>query len=165
MIDLANKIYFDKIRYILSSIPNLNISNDELVVTLCILLLQEESTQVSIESIRNLTGFDVKLIDNVITTLAAKHYLEVVVSGNQVNFSVDNMFSLKEVDSIDKKDVFAIFEDEFSRTFSQKELVRVNEWMKIYSRDELLEGLRAASIMNKLDLNYINRILENNRNG
>ena len=85
MIDLANKIYFDKIRYILSSIPNLNISNDELVVTLCILLLQEESTQVSIESIKNLTGFDVKLIDNVITTLAT-----------------GILFSLKEVDSIDK---------------------------------------------------------------
>lgn len=163
MIDLANKVYFDKIRYVLSNIEKLGLSNDELVVSLSILLLQEEQNQVSIESIKQLTNLDVKFIDNIITRLAAKHYLEIVVTGTQVNFSVDNLFSLKEVNPQEMTDIFKLFEEEFSRIFSQKELVRINEWTKEYSHEEIIEALRAASIMDKLDLNYINRILENNR--
>lgn len=163
MIDLANKVYFDKIRYVLSNIEKLGLTNDELVVSLSILLLQEEQSQVSIESIKKLTNLDVKFIDDIVTRLAGKRYLEIVVDGTQVNFSVDNLFSLKEVGPVEMTDIFKIFEDEFSRIFSQKELVRINEWTKVYSDDEIIDALRSASIMNKLDLNYINRILENNR--
>ncbi|NLC34266.1 MAG: DnaD domain protein [Erysipelothrix sp.] len=164
MIDLANKVYFDKIRYVLSNIPKFDLTNDELIIVLAILLLRENNEQISVLSIQNLTDLDERLIDTCIETLAAKRYLEIVVDKTVVNFSVDNLFNLKEVDTTDVKDIFKIFEDEFARILTQRELVKINEWLKEYERDEIIEALRSASIMNKLNFNYIHKILENNRN-
>lgn len=163
MTDLINNVYFDKIRYVLVKISDLNLSSQEILVVLSILILQEQGSLVSVETLVKQTNLDNKEVDDIVTLLASKRYLEVVVTNGRVNFSVDNIFSLKEEVNIDVKDIFKIFEDEFSRILNQRELVRLNEWTKVYTRDEILDGLRSASIMSKLDFNYINKILENNR--
>lgn len=164
MTDLINNIYFDKIRFVLSKIPQLDLSSDELMIILTILILKEQGDLVCVETIQKQTGMAIKDIDNIVTILAGKRYLEVEVKGSVVNFSVDNLFALKQDVNLDVSDLFKIFEDEFSRMLNQRELVRINEWMKKYSREEILDALRSASIMEKLDFNYINKILENNRN-
>ncbi len=164
MTDLINNVYFDKIRYILTKIVPLDLNSSEVMVVLVILILQEQNQIVSIESIVKQTGLAIKEVDETITRLAAKRYLEVKVDGSSVNFCVDSLFDLKQDVNLDVSDIFKVFEDEFSRMLNQRELVRINEWMKIYTREELIDALRSASIMEKLDFNYINRILENNRN-
>ena len=164
MTDLINNVYFDKIRYILVKISDLNLSSQEVLVVLSIILLQEQGSLVSVETLVKQTNLDNKEVDDIVTLLASKRYLEVIVTNGRVNFSIDNIFSLKEEANIDVKDIFKIFEDEFSRILNQRELVRLNEWTKVYTREEILDGLRSASIMSKLDFNYINKILENNRN-
>lgn len=163
MIDLINKVYFDKIRYILDNLPKLDISHSELVVVLSIILLQEQGYTVSVESIINQTGMSLVEVDEVVTILAGKRYLEIEVNNSAVDFNVDNIFNLKTENNLDASDLFKIFEEEFSRLLTQKELVKLNQWQKDYSRDEIIDALRAASIMNKFNFNYINRILENNR--
>lgn len=163
MIDLINKVYFDKIRYILDNLPKLDISHSELVVVLSIILLQEQGYIVSVESIINQTGMSLVEVDEVVTILAGKRYLEIEVKDSAVDFNVDNIFNLKTENNLDASDLFKIFEEEFSRLLTQKELVKLNQWQKDYSRDEIIDALRAASIMNKFNFNYINRILENNR--
>ncbi len=162
MTDFINSVYFDKIRYVLSKIPQLDLSSDELMLVLSILILQEEGQVVSVESIKRQTGLDIKEIDKIVTILAGKRYLEVEVVDTAVNFSVDNIFKLKPEVNLDVSDLFKIFEEEFSRLLNQRELVRLNEWMKKYKREEIIDALRSASIMEKLDFNYINKILENN---
>lgn len=162
MTDFINSVYFDKIRYVLSKIPQLDLSSDELMLVLSILILQEEDQVVSVESIKRQTGLDIKEIDKIVTILAGKRYLEVEVVDTAVNFSVDNIFKLKPEVNLDVSDLFKIFEEEFSRLLNQRELVRLNEWMKKYKREEIIDALRSASIMEKLDFNYINKILENN---
>lgn len=162
MTDFINSVYFDKIRYVLSKIPQLDLSSDELMLVLSILIIQEEGQVVSVESIKRQTGLDIKEIDKIVTILAGKRYLEVEVVDTAVNFSVDNIFKLKPEVNLDVSDLFKIFEEEFSRLLNQRELVRLNEWMKKYKREEIIDALRSASIMEKLDFNYINKILENN---
>lgn len=162
MIDLINQVYFDKIRFILSNLAKLDLSDREVVVVLTILLLQEDVSIVSVESIINQTGLSITEVDEVVTLLAGKGFLEIEVKNSLVNFNVDNIFNLKSEANLDVSDIFKIFEEEFSRILTQKELVRLNEWQKKYSRDEIIEALRNASIMEKYNFNYINRILENN---
>ncbi len=162
MIDLINQVYFDKIRFILSNLAKLDLSDREVVVVLTILLLQEDGSIVSVESIINQTGLSITEVDEVVTLLAGKGFLEIEVKNSLVNFNVDNIFNLKSEANLDVSDIFKIFEEEFSRILTQKELVRLNEWQKKYSRDEIIEALRNASIMEKYNFNYINRILENN---
>ncbi|NLC54364.1 MAG: DnaD domain protein [Erysipelothrix sp.] len=164
MTDLINKIYFDKIRWILAHLKELDVSSDEIVVILAIVVLNEEKLEVNIESIANLTPLTSKQVDDAITLLAAKRYLEIKVCAGEVSFSIDQIFELKKQVNNDVVDLFKIFEEEFSRLLTQNELVRLNEWISEYDRDVIIESLRNASIMQKLNFNYINRILENSKN-
>lgn len=161
---LVNEIYFDKIRWILSHLKELDISSDEIVVILSIVILKEQKLGVSIESISQLTPLSNKEVDDAITLLASKRYLEIKVCAGEVGFNINQIFELKKDVNSDVIDLFQIFEEEFARLLSQPELVRINDWIKEYSRDAIIDALRNASIMEKLHFDYINRILENSKN-
>ena len=160
---IVNEIYFDKIRWILSHLKELDISSDEIVVILAIVVLKEKKQVVNIESIVSITHLKTREVDDAISLLAAKRYLEIKICAGEVSFNVDNIFELKKDVNNDVVDLFLIFEEEFARLLTQIELVRLHEWVSEYNRDEIIEALRSASIMEKLNFNYINRILENNK--
>lgn len=161
---IAHEIYFDKIRWILTNLDQLELTADELVVILSIVVLKEQSKVVSIESIAKLTSFSKDDVDQAITLLASKRYLEIKICAGEVSFKVDNIFKLQKQVNDKVKDLFKIFEEEFKRLLTQTELRQLNEWVNLYSRDTIIEALRNASIMDKLHFNYINRILENQAN-
>ena len=163
MNDIVNEIYFDKLRWVMLHLKELDISSDEVIVILSIITLQEQRAEVNIDSITNLVPLSKKQVDNAITLLASKRYLEIKICAGEVSFNIDSIFQLKKEVNSDVIDLFKIFEEEFSRMLTQNELVRLNEWIKLYSRDQIINALRNASIMNKLHFNYINAILENDK--
>lgn len=156
-----DEIYFDNIRFVLSHLKQLDLSSDEIVVVLLILMLQEKNKLVDINQIVTYSQFDEKQVDDIITLLASKYYLEIKIVKGQVNFDLSKLFTLETANNLDVSNLFKIFEEEFKRILTQNELVRLNEWLKLYSKELIIEALRRASIMNKLNFNYINRILEN----
>lgn len=164
MNNAINEIYFDKIRWILSHLKELDVSSNEIIVILSIVILKEQNSQVNIESITNLTPLSNKEVDDAITLLASKRYLEINICAGEVSFNIDQIFELKKEVNNDVVDLFKIFEEEFSRMLTQNELTRLNDWIKEYKRDDIIEALRNASIMEKLHFDYINRILENSKN-
>lgn len=164
MTKIINEIYFDKVRWILSHLKELDISSDEVIVILMIVILKESKMEVNIEKIANLTSLTQKEVDDAISLLASKRYLEIKICAGEVSFNIDQLFELKKDVNSDVVDLFEIFEEEFARMLTQTELVRLNEWIEVYSRDAIIDALRNASIMQKLHFNYINRILENNKN-
>lgn len=164
MTSYINEVYFDKIRWILLHLKELDISPDEIVVILSIVALQEQRLEVNINSIAQMTTLSNKKVDDAITLLASKRYLEIKVCAGNVSFNIDNIFKLEKDINHDVKDLFQIFEEEFSRLLTQRELERLNEWVVNYDRDTIIDALRNASIMEKLNFNYINRILENSKN-
>lgn len=163
MTKIVNEIYFDKVRWILSHLKELDISSDEIIVILMIVVLKEQNLEVNIEKIANLTPLSHKEVDDAITLLASKRYLEIKICAGEVGFNIDQVFELKKEVNNEVLDLFEIFEEEFARMLTQAELVRLNGWIEDYSRDEIIEALRSASIMQKLHFNYIDRILENNK--
>lgn len=158
---MVNEIYFDKIRWILSHLKELDISSNETVVLLSIVVLKEKGLAVNNETINSLTPLTAKQVDDAITLLASKHYLEIKVCASEVSFHIDKIFELKKEVNNDVIDLFQIFEEEFSRMLTQNELVRLNEWIETYSKDEIIHALRQASIYRNLHFNYIDKILEN----
>lgn len=158
-----NEVYFDKLRWILSHLKDLDISSNEVVVILSIVILKEQVKPVNIGTISNASNLSHKQVDDAITLLASKHYLQIKVCAGDVTFNVDNIFEMKKEVNDEVVDLFEIFEEEFSRMLTQTELVRLNEWIKEYSRDSIVNALRNASIMGKLHFNYINGILRNDK--
>lgn len=162
MISLViDEIYFDRIRWILSNLKKLDVSANEVLVLLSIVILKEENREVNIQSLADKTPLSNKEVDDAITLLASKRYLDIKICAGEVSFNIDKIFDLKKEVNNDVKDLFKLFEEEFSRLLTQNELVKLNAWIKEYSRQDIIEALRSASIMNKLHFNYIDRILEN----
>lgn len=162
MISLViDEIYFDRVRWILSNLKKLDVSANEVLVLLSIVILKEENREVNIQSLADKTPLSNKEVDDAITLLASKRYLDIKICAGEVSFNIDKIFDLKKEVNNDVKDLFKLFEEEFSRLLTQNELVKLNAWIKEYSRQDIIEALRSASIMNKLHFNYIDRILEN----
>lgn len=159
-----NEVYFDKVRWILSHLKDLDISSNEIIVILSIIILKEKNQTVNIKTISNSSNLTHKQVDDAITLLASKNYLQIKVCAGDVTFNVDNIFDMKKEVNDAVVDLFEIFEEEFSRMLTQAELVRLNEWIKEYSRDDIINALRNASIMKKLHFDYINAILRNDSN-
>lgn len=158
---MIDEIYFDRIRWILSNLKKLDVSANEVLVLLSIVILKEENREVNIQSLADKTPLSNKEVDDAITLLASKRYLDIKICAGEVSFNIDKIFDLKKEVNNDVKDLFKLFEEEFSRLLTQNELVKLNAWIKEYSRQDIIEALRSASIMNKLHFNYIDRILEN----
>lgn len=160
---IVNEIYFDKLRWVMLHLKELDISSDEVIVILSIITLQEQKKEVNLEQITNLVPMSKKQVDNSITLLASKRYLDIKICAGEVSFNIDSIFKLEKAVNNDVIDLFKIFEEEFKRMLSQNELVRLNTWISKYSRSQIINALRNASIMDKLHFNYINAILENDK--
>lgn len=59
------------------------------------------------------------------------------------------------------KNLFALFEKEFARPISQREMERLSEWLHLYDEELIVLALREALIQGKTSFDYINRILMN----
>ena len=60
-----------------------------------------------------------------------------------------------------KNDLNQIFETEFQRPLSNDEFTKLNQWLKIYDKKKIIMSLRKASMYQKLNFAYIEKILEN----
>ena len=60
-----------------------------------------------------------------------------------------------------ESNIFDLFESEFKRPLSSRELQRISEWLHLYDETSITFALRDASMRNILNFDYINRILEN----
>ena len=80
------------------------------------------------------------------------------------------MISFRNVakDIIEKNDLFTLFEKEFRRVLSQKEITTIAEWDRIYGYDKIVDALRIAVINRmmtdkEISFNYIGKILANGK--
>lgn len=59
------------------------------------------------------------------------------------------------------REIFNTFEEEFKRPLSSNELIKLSDFINKFGEEKTIEALRKASIYQKLNFDYINRILEN----
>ena len=64
--------------------------------------------------------------------------------------------------------MFTLFEKEFRRVLSQKEITTIAEWDRIYGYDKIVDALRIAVINRmmtdkEISFNYIGKILANGK--
>ena len=86
---------------------------------------------------------------------------------NGIVFDIDSIFEANK-DIIEKNDLFTLFEKEFRRVLSQKEITTIAEWDRIYGYDKIVDALRIAVINRmmtdkEISFNYIGKILANGK--
>ena len=78
-----------------------------------------------------------------------------------MKWDLSNLFKtdVAHVSTVMDSSLFDIFETEFGRTLSQKEMEMISDWNRTMDKKVILYALRTASSKNKLNFVYIDRIL------
>ncbi len=152
--------YFQRRDWILENITRLEVSPLQALILLLIDYYQEARQVVTIENLALQTNTEVEQIDNAIDELCQKGYVVIMTKNRKVYFDISGIFEDKPKLEV-SKDLFETFETEFGRPLSQKEMMAVSQWQQKYSTKTVIKALREAVIQEKLNINYIDRILEN----
>ena len=149
--------------WVLENLELLNLTDQELVVVLLIDYCNEKHIDISMDVLEKKARLKKEELERVIATLCAKKYLEILASSKNVKFSLDGLFDIDVAHEQRVIDVplFEVFESEFGRPLSQKEMQKVSEWNKTFDRKMILYALREASAYQKVNMTYIETILKN----
>lgn len=155
--------HINRTYWLLEQLRQLNLTSNEAIVLLMIDYLSTTHQALDPQVLSQKCNLSLIEIDQIITDLGVKGYLKLKIKDNQVTFDYANLFNPTPVDQLQLKEIFLLIEEEFGRPLTQPEMVQLNHWIKNYTRFQIIDALRYASVTKKLSFNYINRILENQK--
>lgn len=116
---------------------------------------------IDMASLSRKSGMSEQEVNEVISVLCAKKYLEIRASATNVSFCLDGLYrtdTAKEERVLDAP-LFDVFETEFGRPLSQQEMEHISEWNRTTDRKLIIYALREASTYQKLSVPYIETVL------
>ena len=153
--------YVSRRNWILQNLHEINISLPEAMVLLMLDFMIEQRKVIDIKTLATALNSEVSQVDGWLSQLILRGYVSVKTSSKKVEFDLDGLFESAGQKSVTiSSDVFDLVETEFGRPLSQKELVLLNTWSRHYPDKLITYALREASIMGKLSMAYIDKILQ-----
>ena len=158
--------YINKNAWVIENLANLNLSCEEAIIVMVINHFNDNNIGISTDLISLKSGLAIEVVDRTITTLCAKKYLEIKPQGSVVLFKLDNLFEteVSKVQSALNHNLFDVFEDEFGRPLSRVESEQIVNWTSIYDSKLIMYALKEASLYNSININYINKVLQDWKN-
>lgn len=152
-----------KLSWVLDNFHRLPLETDETLVVMLITNLQEENEIVSYDILLKKSGFSEEKMNVVLTSLiGGKGLLKITKTETAVEFDLSALFSFdfetkeKELD----QDMIQLFETEFRRKLSKKELAMVKTMLETTDRLMIMYALREASAYQKYSVQYVGAILK-----
>ena len=153
--------YVNRRDWVLDHLEYLALTPAELEIVMLIDFSSQCQLPISMDSLSSKSGLTMDEVNDAVSSLVARRYLTIRASGGNVAFRLDGLFSTdtaKEKNVLDAS-LFETFESEFRRTHSQQEMEKISEWSRTYDKKLILEALRQASMYQKLNLPYVEKIL------
>ena len=149
--------------WIFDNMENLGLSNDEVMVALLIDFCNEKKVKISIEALAKKMHSDFESINQILNSLCAKAYLVIKTSGKGIRYDLSGLFEInvEQRVRIQEGSLFDLFESEFKRPLSRKEMEQVNEFLKQWDKKQVVHALKEASMYQKVSMAYIHKILIN----
>ena len=147
--------------WILDHLELLDLSAQEAILVLVIDFNNEKRIPVTMESLAAKTKMKKEEVDEAVSLLCARKYLEIKVSRSGVVWSLDGLFeadTAKEAGLMDAS-LFDAFETEFGRTLNPREMEKISEWNRTIDKRLILYALRQASAYQQLSIAYVDKIL------
>ena len=158
-----NKPYVNRRDWILENLGVLKLNAKQTVILLMIDYYNSQSKPIDLQEFAQACAMDLKDVDETIHSLVKSQLLSIEPKKDRIHFSLDGLFNHGIMYEYVDEDIFEVFESEFGRLLSQNELMLLNEWLAVYTQEEILDALRSALIYQKASMNYINAILVNQR--
>lgn len=172
----ANALNFNYI--LLEFYKYLNLTEDEVMVILMINhLLSQGNELINSEILSLKMNMSNDEIDNVLSKLFTKGYIEFITKDDKLYTSIDKIKSilvkcfeksvftdeeLKENEELDqiRKEVFSIFQKEFNRSLTPIEINKIEMWITDGVKKEIIfDSLKDARNRRHLSINYIDKII------
>lgn len=153
--------YVNRRDWVLDHLEYLGLSERETVLVLLMDFMNENRIPITIEALAQKTGMSEKDVDETVSVLYAKKYLDIRASGKRVSFRLDGLYETdvaREENVIDRS-VFELFESELKRPLTQKDMEKITDWNRTYEKRLIILALREASIYQTVTLPYIDKIL------
>lgn len=147
--------------WILDNLQFLGLDAKETVLVLLIDFMNEHHINITMEELHKRTGFSNEEVDQTISVLCAKKYLEIRASSKSVRFLLDGLFEtdVARNERILDSSLFDTFETEFGRPLTSNEMTKISEWNRTTDKKLIIYALREASAYQKLSVSYIEKIL------
>lgn len=153
--------YVNRRDWILENLENLKLNNQEVIVLLLIDHANSNNRHITLDYLASKLNVEVSQVDKILSVLCTKKYLSIKVNGKQIVFDLSGLFEVeKPVDYQVATSIYDLFEQEFGRPLTKVELEKVNEWQQQYTQEQIIYGLRQSSMYQKLNLAYIQKVLE-----
>ena len=158
-----NKRYINRRDWILENLGVLDLTAEQAILILMIDFMNQHDLPILPHELAQRTGMDDERVDELIQNLVRQNLLNLTITKEGADFNIDNVFQEDIRYEYVDQDIFEVFESQLARPLSQRELERLNAWLGMYSQDEVVNALRSAIGVQKVNMNYINSILVNNR--
>ncbi len=158
--------YIDKNKYLIENYLKLGLNEKQLLIIL--LCIKDDITFVlDYDKLERCMNIKADQITSILSNLFANNTLTVALEkfGNDYREVVDctHLFNMNIEQSSDIN-VFSDIERIYGKSLSSKEVEVISKWISInkYEKDKIIEAFGIASLKNISNLNYIEKILENN---
>lgn len=153
--------YINRLQWILEHYEWFGFSEKEGVTVLMIEYLNSTQTPITPALLQQKTNLEKADLDQALSVLCAKKYLELKTGRSAVTFSLDGLYSAETAKSQKAMDmpVFELFEGEFGRPLNSNELMTLQEWMNKFDSQILIRALKEASMYQKISFAYIQKVL------
>lgn len=148
--------------WILDHLQQLGLKPNELTVVLVIDFMNEHHDRITIDQLAKQTNLTIDEVNSVVSVLCAKKYLEIKASSKSIKFLLNGLFEAdmaQEQSAVDAP-LFDLFETEFARPLSEREMAKISDWNRTTDRKLIIYALREASAYQKLKISYIDSILK-----
>lgn len=157
-----NASYFDRRTWILENLENLHVESQEALVLLVIDYCNTQGLPISHELLAAKTKLPVDDIEAIFMTLTEKGYLTIEFEKGSIAFSIAGLFEEQPKEAVVSMSLIERFEMEFGRPLSSAEMQSILELPAVfpdYGEQGAIIALNEAIVYEKLNLNYIERVL------
>ena len=152
--------FINRRNWILDHLDELSISGEETLVLLLIDFMNEYQISVSHQILAKKLKKSDDEIDDILSRLSAKGFLNLELREGRIIFEIDGIFEGEQEKTIAMDtSLFDQYETEFGRPLSQMEMQRLAEWTNTYHQKMIIYALREALTYDKKSFDYIERIL------
>lgn len=153
--------YVNKRDWILDNLEYLGLDDKQTIVVLLIDFLNEKNIPISLDLLQKKSGLTKDEVDQQISILCAKKYLQIKASAKEIKFILDGLYDtdVASEERILDGSLFEVFESELGRTLSNNEMTKISEWNSTIDKKLIMYALREASAYQHLSLPYIEKVL------
>ena len=159
MENIWNSNYFNRRNWILENLESLHVDTREAMVLLLIDYYNEIHEMITHEIIAQKCKMDVDEVEEIFLSLSNYGYLSIDMSDGNLFFNIEGVYHTQETGDAINPSLLETFEFEFKRPLSSYEMQRILDMSSLYDERRVICALNEAVVYEKLDLNYIERIL------